>query len=269
MVKKTKQSRKELLREDDAFIQAANSGVDWFVKNRAIVIGAVVAIGLLVLSGLVVSRALNKSAARDSDALAEAQIVSRAELVAEEDAKPDGDPPTFASEDQRRTAAISAFAPLRDGTGPGLLASFYHASLVQRSGDAVAAGLEFDALLKTLSPDHGLYFLAVQRAAYAHEAQGDLDGALNIWGRIVGKDAFYADRAAFHRARLTAALDDKAQAAELFAKFESTFPESGWVEIANSRLALLREEGFSPVISGTAATTDQPATAAADEADSE
>lgn len=267
---KKKQSRKELLREDDAFIQAANTGAEWFTENRTLVVGGILAIAVVVVAGVVTMGTLSASAAAAADDLAGAMAVYQGALVAESEADPAGDPPTFADESARDAAALEAFAPLRGDAGPGLLATFYHASLSQKTGDLETAVAEFDSLLKNLSPKHNLYFLAIERGAYAREASGDIDGAMEMWGRINGTQAFYADRAAFHRARLTEAKGDKQAAADLFAKLEAAFPESGVLESAKNRLARLEEAGVTPAIvekvedeSATAPPAEEEATTTA------
>ncbi|MEO1483515.1 MAG: hypothetical protein AAFU77_15515 [Myxococcota bacterium] len=272
---KKKQSRKELLREDDAFIQAANTGAEWFNDNRTLVIGAVIAVVVVVTGAVVATSSLASSAAAAADDLAGAMAVYQGALVSEDEADPAGDPPTFATEDARDSAAREAFAPLRGKSGPGLLATFYHASLSQKAGDVDAAATEFDSLLKNLKPNDNLYFLALERAAYAREASGNIDGALELWGRINGTQAFYADRAAYHRARLTEAKGQKQEAADLYAKLEAAFPESGMLESARNRLALLEEEGVKPAktVDESAAldaeTEGETTTAAAEEAEAQ
>lgn len=247
MAKKTaKQSRKELLKSDDAFIQAANTGAEWITENRTWVIGAVGAIVLVVTGGIVAQTMMASAASEQADALAAALAVYNAELVPEAEANPDGDPPTFATEDARREAARAAFEKLVGDSGAGLLAQFYAADLAEAAGETDAAMAQFDALLEKLSPTHDLYFLAIERAAYAHERTGDLDGAMAIWGRLTTGNAFYRDRAAFQRARLLEAKGEKQKAAELYASMENEFPESAMVDSARKRLALLEEQGIAP-----------------------
>ncbi len=244
--KTTKQSRKELLKSDDAFIQAANTGAEWITENRTLVVGAVVAIVLAVTVSIVAQSFSSSAAADRADALAAAIAVYDAELVPEADADPDADPPTFANEEARREAARAAFEPLVEEPGVGLLAQFYVADLAEAAGESQTALERFDALLAQLSPSHDFYFLAIERAAYAHERAGDLDGAMEIWGRLTAGNTFYRDRAAFQRARLTEAKGEQKKAAELYASLENEFPDSAVVDEARKRLTLLEEAGVTP-----------------------
>ncbi|MEO0815435.1 MAG: hypothetical protein AAFY60_21430, partial [Myxococcota bacterium] len=177
---------------------------------------------------------------------AEAMAIYDAELVPEADADPSAEPPTFGSEEARRTAARGAFEPLKGDSGTGLLAQFYAADLAEQDGDLDAAVKGFDALLAKLDPSHNMYFLAIERAAYAHERNGDLEGAVKTWARITNGEAFYRDRAAYQVARLTESQGEAKKAADLYAALEREFPESSMVASAKNRLALLKEQGVTP-----------------------
>lgn len=246
MAKQTKkQSRKELLKEEDAFIEAANKSVDWATENRGLVVGGLLAMFVIIAAALGASTMLHAKAADTSMALAEALEVYNAELVSEGEAKPDGDPPTFATEKARAEASLEAFAPLRSMDGIGAMASFYHADLQEQLNNDEAARTEFDALLAAIPASDPVYFLAVERKAFAQERSGDIDGALETWAKLAGGNAFYADRAAFNRARLLEKQGDTEQARELYEAFLDSYPESTLAEDVRIRSAALAEGSAS------------------------
>ena len=91
-----------------------------------------------------------------------------------------------------------------------------------------------------MSPDNAVFFLAVERLAYLHEAEGDLTGAIRSWSRLAGNEnRFYADYATFHQARLWTQKGDVEKARSLYLSFSQRFKESPLRDRVRDRLATL------------------------------
>ena len=135
MAKKKKVSRKELLREDDAFIQAANSSAEWVKDHQKAVIASAMAVVVLIVGtwlGLIYTDNRDSAA---SDALTQAMAVFDAQVVAEE-ADPTATPPIFATDDEKWAAATEAFKKLESGSGAlSSIGTFYLADIAERNGD--------------------------------------------------------------------------------------------------------------------------------------
>lgn len=252
-----KQSRKELFRDDDAFLKAAGGGATWITDNRVAVIGAVVVLLGLVAAGVTYTEVMRARSASHADQLAEAVAIYNAEILPEDQANPEADPPTFPSEKRRDAAARDAFAKI---LGSGVVARLYYADTARRLGESDAALTGFKEVLAGLSPDDPLYFLAVERLAYAYEALGDTTAASQAWERLAERNRFYADRSAYHRARLAEVSGQKNKAVKLYTEFQERFPDSSLKSEAEGRLVILADSDAPAAPDGT----DEPRAGGAD-----
>ena len=241
MSKKKKISRKELLRQDDAFIQAANQSAEWFKENQTTITAATVAVIVGILAtwgGILYAEEQNRAA---SSQLMEAFAIYDAAVVDEstgDTADPSATPPTFSDDKAKWSAARDAFGALSESAGGGLNAviRFYEADLNERLGDDAAAITGFKALANELSKTDSLYFLAVERLGYLQETQGKSAEAIATYQRLQSKDGFYADYAGFHLARLHLAGGNEGEARRLLERIEADFPESSILPDVKNRL---------------------------------
>ena len=96
-----KKSRKELLKNDDAFINEANQSAEWIKQNKVAVIGAGVALFLLVAAvwgGTEFIRVLDADASevlRQARALADAEIIEASDDPEAPKADPKAEPPSL------------------------------------------------------------------------------------------------------------------------------------------------------------------------------
>ncbi len=226
-----KKTRKELLKQEDAFLAAANQSAVWLKHHRTIVIGSVAAVVVLVAGvwiGVTVSESRRVQA---TQLFGEALDVRNAEVAADPSkAAPTATPPVFASKTDRAKAARDAFQKVVDqasSSGAADLARFYVADLDVTLGEADKALPIFQKLGDDLSPEDSLYFLAVERAAYLLEQKGDTAGAIRTWEKLTGSNKrFYADHALYQLARIHADKGEVDKARELLGRIEKDFPTS-------------------------------------------
>lgn len=227
-----KKSRKELLKQQDTFIVAANQSATWIKGHRGSVVAS--GVGLLVVS-VSLWAMLDHFDSRDRAA---SQLYAAALLLADAspsaggagagEAKPNV--PSFASKDEQWKAERDAFAKVVErapGSGVANMARFYVADLSTKLGETDKAILAFDELASKLSEDDSLYFLAIERGADLREQKADLDGAIAEWQHLQGgSKRFYADRALYNLARLHHVKGDAQKARELLGRFEKEFTVS-------------------------------------------
>ncbi len=255
-----KKSRKELLKQQDAFVTAAADSAAWLKGHRALVLLSVV--GLLVVSvGLWSIVEYFDSRDRKASLLySQALEVGDAEVTANPLAPSEAKPgvQTFASKEEKLKAERDAFAKVvaaAPGSGVANLARFYVADLDSKVGEADKALASFEELAGKLSADDNLYFLAIERAAYLREQKGDLDGAIAAWQHLAGGGKrFYADHALYNLARLYNVKGDVPKARELLGRFEKEFTSSSLREDAEQLYAAV---GREPKPASTAAPAGQ------------
>ncbi len=222
-----KLSRKELLKQEDAFLHAANQSAAWLKTHRRLVVSGVVA--AVVLFGLVwgTLEFQRKSAGEASRLFVQATKLKTAEVV-KEGADPKKDPPTFATDKERDEAALAAYLKVVEAapsSGVADIARFAVADLETKLDKADAALQHFEELLRGLGKTDNLYFLAVERVAYLQEQKGDLEAARKSWRELPrGKDSFYGDRALYQEARITIEKGEADKAREILTQLEKDFP---------------------------------------------
>ena len=240
----TKQSRKELLKQDDAFVHTANDVASWAMQRRKPLIAGGVALLALVLVVLGVTQYMH---ARDRDAsngFAEGWRALNARIIKPDDAKAHEDLEpgelSFPTEKDRWTAARAAFQTAVDEAGyrgVGAMAAFFVGDLSDKLGERDKAEAVFSALRKELSASDNLYWLAAERQAYLREAAGDRDGALDALQAVASDDKrFYADAAQFHQARIYLAKGDKEKARTMLQHIDKAFPTSSLGDEVKAKL---------------------------------
>ena len=248
-----KQSRKDLLKREDAFIVAAEHSALWIDKHRKPLIAIGVAILLL---GAGISAALHYLHQRDSEAAAlfaegwrivdtgtveTKKADDKDKKIADKDAL--DAPPSFPSEKDKWLAARQPFADVVERAGYrglGVMAAFMLGDLSEKLEDNVKAEATFVALHDHLEKTDPLYFLAAERAAYAREAHGDYDGAIAMLRDVRADDKyFYADHALFQEARLHLAKNQGDEARALLERIEKSFPSSSLSDEVQEKLAAL------------------------------
>jgi tetratricopeptide (TPR) repeat protein len=227
-----KVSRKELLKREDAFVKAAGQSALWVKSHRLLMMVGGVAAVLVIAAIFIVLHVSEAQNVRASELYFAALKLKDAPIAASPEAKPEGDDaqPSFPSEVERDKAVRAAFQKVIDEagrSGVATMARLIVADYDEKLGDSDKALAGFLALADELSPTDSLYFIAVERAAYAKENKGDVDGALAIWQRLLGSEKrFYADHALFEMARLHANRGETDKARELLARIESEYKDS-------------------------------------------
>ena len=99
----SKKTRKELLKQEDAFIAAAGQSALWIKHHRKIVFGGAALLALVVAASWGTVEYLEARRLEASRLYAEALERHGAEIAADPTkADPDADPPTFANEREPR-----------------------------------------------------------------------------------------------------------------------------------------------------------------------
>ena len=116
--KKTrKQTRKELLKEEDAFIDAANQSIAWVDKNKNLVIALTIGLATVIALGWGGMEVMALEKSESSSELEAAMKILNAEVAIDEStAAPDAEPPVFASDEARASRRLAL--PLRVSLHP-------------------------------------------------------------------------------------------------------------------------------------------------------
>ena len=217
--------------------------------RRKPAIAAVVAVGVVLVGAAVFNVWDQNRRIGLSQSLAHAQRIANAELLSDatnpKDDASKTDVPRFKTAQERGDAVLKELDSFLSGRASrGLMNEarlMKGATLLGlgRSDDAIKA---YEAALNE-SLDARLRFLAHEGIGYAYEAKGDLDKALNAFGQIAGDakefQGFYADRALFHRARLTAVKGDRPGAVTLYRQILDKAPDPAMKSEITDRLAVL------------------------------
>ncbi|MEO8214243.1 MAG: tetratricopeptide repeat protein [Myxococcales bacterium] len=128
------------------------------------------------------------------------------------------------------TAGLKDEAGLMKGTALLTLARYDEALAAYQA--ALAAKL-----------DARLRFLAQEGIGYAYEGKGDLDKAIAAFSKTTEDSStlpgFYADRALYQKARLTAVKGDKPGAVTIYRQILTKVPDTGLKDEITDRLALI------------------------------
>lgn len=233
-----KQSRKELLNPNDAFLSAAGQGAEWYEKHQRTVKLALIAVMVAVVGVWGIVSMQSAKRANLSDAFSEAlKIVEApvgmtppAEGEATDKPKAATPPDVFASKEEKWRAAREKFAAIAEDGGDAKLgnaAQLFVADLTEKLGELDKAEAAFNELTEHLGADDSLYFLSIERLAYLQENRGNLDGALATWNRLIEQEAqFYGDHASYQKARLLVAKGDTTSARQILEGVEKKYPNS-------------------------------------------
>jgi len=162
-----KQSRKELLKEEDAFIDAANQSIEWVDKNKNLVIVLTIGLATAVALGWGGMEVMALEKSESSGALEAAMSILSAEVALDaSEAAPDATPPVFGTDAARLTASrVALEGVVASGSSVADIARFYAAGTQVKLGDTDAALASFTGLVDSLNSQSSLYFLAVERLA--------------------------------------------------------------------------------------------------------
>lgn len=242
-----KQSRKELLKEEDAFIEVANQSIEWVDKHKNLVIFITIGLASVVALGWGGMEVLAIDKAQSSSAFDEALIVLNAEVAIDEStAAPDAEPPVFATDEARlRAARVALTGVAVTGSPVADLAQFYAIDTLVKLGDQEAALKALSALVDSISTSNSLYFLAVERLALLQESMGKAEEAIATYEKIRSvKEAFYRDAATYEVARIHHAAGRTDKARELLTVAKAEFPTSTMGSAVDK---LLKEVGTAEV----------------------
>lgn len=256
-----KQSRKELLKQDDAFLTAAHQGAEWISRHRVAVIGGGVGLFVVVAGVIFANELTTERDAWASERLFKAQAILGAEVV-DEGAAPDGDPPTFPSTEARDEAAQATLMEVIDkvgSNGVGVLAHLYLAEIYQRGDKKAEAEAALRKVVSASAAKSGLRFIAVERLVYVLENSGDIDGALSVLKQTYssGWKAF-GDRLLIHQARLYQRQGKPEDARALLQKVVDTYPESSLRTEVQAQLQALGPEASEPQAASGVPAEERP-----------
>lgn len=240
-----KKSRKELLKKEDAFLVAADQSAQWLQSNKKVVLFAVVLACALI--GAVWGAAIHvEEQSRDGSKLLNEGLALLDAQVLDEDSTeapdPEGDPPTFATEEDKWQAARLKFeksVEVASMSDVGGLGRIYAADMQERVDELESAEAAFAALTRDLPARSNLWFLAVERLAYLKEKRGDLAGAVATFTQLQDDGlSFYDDYSLYHQARLHLQQGKTDKAREILTRVEQDFPDSGLKSNVKDLLAL-------------------------------
>lgn len=260
-------TRKALLRGPDAPTAVAQRLSHWMAPRRRLIWGLVAA-SLTVVGGIWgVCVYRDKEAQRAAVVLSEAWQVLDEGIVDDAAAAPDKKSPPapgphFKSERDKWLAAqapLDAWIAAHKASELPAVAKLLLADLCQRLGDEARSVRLYKELAQALKPADPLFFIAAERLAYALEATGAWQAALDALEPLARDDKlFYADYAQFHQARLHRAAGQPGRWRQMLGHLEGSHPNSS---LSEEVLALLHDPDMNQPLDDTppAATAPVPA----------
>ena len=217
------------LKKPDEFVQTGQSVLGWALENKALVSavgGGVLLLGLGISLGAWWSE---KTATEASLAMGDAIAVATRPVI-ESDA-PKSDDPYFPSEEAKVASARESYEAVRvahPGSEAAAMAALKLGDLALTSGDLAAAKARYDDFLVEAGAGNTLRYAAYEGRAYAFEAEGDLDGALEAIERMLEDSGttFYRPFALVQQARLLKALGRGDEARVAAQEVVDSFAES-------------------------------------------
>jgi predicted negative regulator of RcsB-dependent stress response len=240
-------SRKELLKEEDAFLAAAQQGAHWAGSHRKYVWAGMALLCVVVGTVWGGSYYVERQRTQASEAFNKGMDVLAAEVItetADTKAQPQGTPPTYASEQDKWKKASEHFQKAASVAGfkdVGVLAQLHVADMADRLGDQGKAEAALTTMIKNLSKKDPMYFLAADRLAYVLESKGSFEAAVASLDPVVNQGGFYADYALLHQAHIWVSKGDYAKAKSALKKLETSYTESSVLDTAK---ALTAQVGF-------------------------
>lgn len=240
----SKKTDKELKAPDQFVTFWAKVGAAISARKQ-LAFGGVVALLATVAIIWAVQVFLASRAAEESQAFARIHAVATAALIPEggEAPKSDDKLPHFKTEKERLEAALKEADGFISGRGSrlrdeALLLKARYLMALGRPADAVSI---YNQLTGTL--DERLWFLAQEGLAYAHEAAGQADKALESFGQLAerakARGNFMRDRALYNRARLLEQKGAAKEAEKVYREILSELPQSTLKDEINDRLAVI------------------------------
>ena len=246
MAKKVKKlSRKELLKEDD-FLVTLKGYFTVFLENRKYVyfgIGSLVAVTVLIVG---TNTIMNARQAKSSSLFSLALESYHSPVVMD-----DNDPKykgmmTFENESDKYESAADRFDSLIDkfpGSQQGRLAMFYAGNCYYNLGEFAKAAERFSRYLEVVGEDqtHAFVGLALESLGYSHEAEGNLEKALEAFSRLgnLADNKSFQERGLTNAARIYEQRDEPQKALEIYKRLAEEFTTSRNAAKTKSKLARL------------------------------
>lgn len=257
MAKSTQKEIKDTLKQPDEFVSfwtrtAAQASEFAMARKRAIIVGATM-LGTVIVGSLVFSAISEGRSKRATEALSRVEKIATSELRPEgaPTTNPDGTPladdggPHFKTEKERAQAALKELDAFLAGPRNRLTAEarLERGPLLLALGRAPEAITTYEELLGD-KLDGRLRFLAHEGLGYAQEAKGDLNAAAATFAKLTEdagtkEGAFYADRAAYHQARIAELRGNAADAKKLYKEVLDKNPSTSLRDEITNRLAVL------------------------------
>lgn len=237
-------TRKELLKENDAFMAAAEQSAEWVTKNRRQLMIVLSVLLIAAVGAWAVASYLENRDHRASQLFAEAQKIAQGEIVSgETKADPTAAKPTFVSEEERNKAVQKALQKVIDeapASGVASLATLRLALITEQLGNRDEAEKMLLRIREQLTGQDPFYFVVIERLAYLQEQRGDLAAALTTLETLsADKNSFYQDYALFHQARLHVLKNDTDKARSLLERLKKDYQTSTVQEEVEELLAQL------------------------------
>jgi hypothetical protein len=250
---------KDALKQPDEFVSfwtrtATQAGEFAAARKRALIIGATM-LGTVIVGSLIFSSVSEGRSKRATESLMRIERLATAELRPEgtPTTNPDGTPlpqsddgaPHFKTGKERSEAALKELDAFLAGSSNPLKAEakLQRGPLLRALGRAPEAVTSYEELLAGKVDDR-LRFLAHEGLGYALEAKGDLNAAATAFAKLTEDagtkgGAFYADRAAYHQARMAELRGNAAEAKKLYKEVLDKNPTTSLRDEISNRLAVL------------------------------
>lgn len=241
-----KLSRKEL-KQPDEFIQTGQTVFEWIGAHRQLVVGAVaisLVLGLMLAVGTWwVDRREASAAGELGSAL---EIASRPVIEDATQAQAAGAP--FFESEQARTeaykAALEAVRKDHPGTESAAMAALQLGDLAYDAKDYDGAKAQYETFLKEAPSSNDYRFAAMEGLGLVATAQGDLEGAVKEYQRLVDEgNAFYTP---FALVRLGETLQTLGKTDEARTKAQRVLDEFGSSPARRDAENLLERLGPAP-----------------------
>jgi tetratricopeptide (TPR) repeat protein len=240
----SKKTDKEL-KAPDQFVSFWSQVGQTVASRKQAVLGGVIA--LLATAGVIYGANvfLTTRAAKESQAFGRIHAVATAALIPEtgEPPKFEDDLPHFKTEKERLQAALKEADSFISGHGSRLRdeAKLLKARYLVALGRAAEAIPLYSELTGAL--DERLWFLAQDGLAYAQEAAGQVDKAIESFGQLAERAKatgnFMRDRALYNRARLLEQKGSAKEAEKVYREILTELPQSALKDEINDRLAVI------------------------------
>lgn len=263
MAKKRKEELAEL-KAPDQFVSFWSRVGEKMARHRNALLTVVVTV-LAATAALQAGRTyFGKRDGNTSKAFARIERIAAAALLPAEGDPPKFDDglPRFKTDEERKQAGIreaDAFLAAHNRGKLAAMARLLKAGYLSDLGKPGEALPLYEALVAGDELPADLQILALDGLALAQEAMGKEDAALASFEKLSAaakaQDGFFADRAAYNKARLLEKQGKTEEARKLYRDITSSFPNSQLRQEATRRLALLEQGGADGAAQGTGSAT--------------